>query len=180
MRLMTSPTASSFAIQTSLLITGAPGSGKASLIRSTADATGLHVVMADCFELLADTDVKTLGAFEVVVAKAKECSPCVLLLKHVEAFGRKANAQEHGSGQLNALRLSSTPAESIIYTTEPVLSSRLCSLPAELQKAAVESGWPVLLVGTTEEDDGLAEGIINAFKQTIHINVRLIDHSPLA
>ncbi len=104
MRLMTSPVASSFAIQTSLLITGAPGSGKTSLIRSTADETGLNIVMADCFELLADTEVKTLGAFEAVVAKAKECSPCVLLLKHVEAFGRKANAQEQGSGECNGFR----------------------------------------------------------------------------
>jgi hypothetical protein len=51
--------------------------------------------------MLGDTDVKTLGAFEAVVAKAKECAPCVFLLRHVEVFGRKANAQEHGTGEIS-------------------------------------------------------------------------------
>jgi predicted AAA+ superfamily ATPase len=44
LRLMTTPIASSFAIQSSFLVTGAPGSGKTSLVRAVADAAGLHIV----------------------------------------------------------------------------------------------------------------------------------------
>jgi peroxin-6 len=129
--------------------------------------------------MLGDTDVKTLGAFEAVVAKAKECAPCVLLLRHVEVFGRKANAQEHGTGEISLTPPCTKPSSvaqfadtlHCLHGSEPALSSRLSTLPVELQQAAVTIGWPILLVGTTDEEDGLAEGTTNAFKQTVHISV---------
>lgn len=151
MQLMTSPHASAFAIQSSLLVVGAAGSGKSTLVSHAARQTGLHIVQADCFDLLSDTDVKTLGAFEAVIAKAKACTPCVLLLRNVDALGRKVSAQEHG--------------------VEPTLASRLAALPADLQAASVQTGWPAVLIGTAVDEDVLSQSTRNAFKQTVKLGV---------
>lgn len=104
-----------------ILVKGARGSGKATLTRQIAQLSGFHLLevrltsttkncalrcdswlksmlQLDCYELLGDTDTKTEGNLAARFDRAASCTPCILLLKHIEALARKSQALETGQG----------------------------------------------------------------------------------
>jgi len=107
-----------------LLLTGARGAGKASLIRRVAAELGVHVVevscrrlsfgsldqrlialvqQVDCYEILDEAPATTEGTLLARLEKAQSCAPCILLLRHVEALGRKEASQKRGKGTSTSL-----------------------------------------------------------------------------
>ena len=109
------PGADDYDLHLTVLVKGARGSGKRSVVRSVARKTGFHllevrdafvrgrrelidVVQLDCFELLGETELKTEGHLRARIDKAISCSPCMLLLRNVEALARKSQALETGQG----------------------------------------------------------------------------------
>lgn len=54
----------------------------------------------DCFDLLGETEHKTELQLKNRIDKAVTCSPCILLLKHLDALARKSQALETGQGNL--------------------------------------------------------------------------------
>jgi len=107
-----------------LLLTGARGAGKASLIRRVAAELGVHVVevrsrdfpmsistsdsshspqKVDCYEILDEAPATTEGTLLARLEKAQSCAPCILLLRHVEALGRKEASQKRGKGAFGSL-----------------------------------------------------------------------------
>lgn len=55
-------------------------------------------VQLDCFDLLGETDIKTEGHLRSRIDKALSCSPCILLLRNIEALARKSQSLESGQG----------------------------------------------------------------------------------
>jgi hypothetical protein len=67
---------------------------------------GLAVLrrQVNCFDVVGETDAKTEGVLRARFERAASSSPCILLLRHVEALGRKGQAQETGKGEHQSLR----------------------------------------------------------------------------
>lgn len=69
-----------------VLLKGARGSGKFTLVSWIAHVLGLHIVEVDCYDIIDDSDVKTEANLRVRFEKAAECSPSILILRHLEAL----------------------------------------------------------------------------------------------
>lgn len=93
------PQAASYALPLSLLLHGARGSGKRTLLRQVARDAGIGILELDCYDLIGDTDAKTEGRLRALaVDKALACAPVVLVLRNIEALARKSQAMETGQG----------------------------------------------------------------------------------
>lgn len=94
------PRASTYSLPLTVLLKGALGSGKRTLIRSVARRAGVGLLELDCFDLLGESDAKTEGRLRALaVDKALACAPVVLVLRNVEALARKSQAMETGQGE---------------------------------------------------------------------------------
>lgn len=52
----------------------------------------------DCFNLVGESDVKTDGTLRVRFEQAGTCSPCILVLRNIEALAQTTQPLEGGKG----------------------------------------------------------------------------------
>jgi AAA+ superfamily predicted ATPase len=65
----------------------------------TNEGGACYVVQkVEAFDVLAESDAKTEGQLRAKFDRAIACTPCVLLLKDVDALARKNQAVEMGQG----------------------------------------------------------------------------------
>ncbi|CDZ96282.1 Peroxisome assembly factor 2 containing the AAA-type ATPase domain [Phaffia rhodozyma] len=158
-------------LQLSILLKGARGSGKRTITRSAAARLGFGMLEINCFELVADTDSKTEGVLRARFERAAGSSPCILLLRHIEALARKGQAQETGK--------------------EPQIAGVLQDCIQSLSASWKTTGFPVVVVGTTSDGDKVPSGVLGCFKQEISIQApdekerlsilrRIIAETPIA
>ncbi len=134
-------------LQLPILLKGARGSGKASLARSVAEAHGQHIIEIDCFTVLGDSAVKTIANLKVAVEKANSCAPAVLLLRHVEALGKKEENQRVGKDSAN-----------------------VSALAALLRSNSIgQTAWPVVVIGTTSDETQLPQTTLALFKVELEL-----------
>jgi len=138
-------------MQLSILVKGARGSGKTSMIRSLADDVGFNVVLVECFDIIGDTAAVTEGSIKARLEKAKSCAPSILLLNHVEALSRKSESSATGR----------TPP--IVKVLEDAVTS--------LKAASAETGWPCVMMGTTADEDAVPPEVLGCFKQDVSFSV---------
>lgn len=132
-----------------VLIQGARGSGKATLARWAAKQSGYHTLELDCYDLLGETDVKTEGNFLARVERAAACTPCMLILRHIEALARKSQAVESGQ--------------------EPTISATLQEAIQIATDAWKKSSYPLVILGTVSEPDQVPVSVIGCFKENLTI-----------
>lgn len=142
---------SAYTVQLSVLIKGARGSGKSSMIRSLADEIGFNIVIVECYDLIGDTAVLTEGSIKAQLDKAKSCAPSILLLHQVEALSRKSESTDAGR------------IPPIVKVLEDAL--------AYLKEASGETGWPCVMIGTTADEDAVPPQVLGCFKQDITLPV---------
>ena len=156
-------------LQLSILVKGARGAGKSSLIRSTADELGYNVVtvrfspvlqhqrsnqyvQVDCWDIIGDTPAHTEGAILAAIDKTSSCSPSILLLHNIEALAKRSEAG--GTGR----------SPGIVKVLDDALIS--------LREASGKKQWPCIMVGTTSNVDDLPGEVLGSFKQKIELSVR--------
>ena len=100
------PTGRSVDIDVTLLLEGARGSGKTMLARWAARRAGFHCYELDCYELLGETDLKTEANLAAKFDRAAQCTPCVLILRHIEALARRSQTIETGQGDEKRVSLT--------------------------------------------------------------------------
>ncbi|GHJ84555.1 hypothetical protein NliqN6_0957 [Naganishia liquefaciens] len=144
--LKSSSLSTQFALVVPILLTGARGSGKASLVSHVADELGVHLIEIDGYTLLGDSETKTQGAFQAALEKATDCAPSIFLIRHLEAIGRKDNSP--GSNR-------------DVSILAPVVD--------RLRGATMASGFPTILIATTSESDAVAPELLTVFKQEVEI-----------
>lgn len=132
-----------------VLLKGARGSGKATLARLVAEQTGFHIVELDCYDLLGETDIKTEGNLLARVERAAACTPCILVLRHIEALARKSQAAETGQ--------------------EPTISVTLQEAIKTASEAWKKTGYPLIIVGTACEVDKIPVSVVGCFKEELAI-----------
>jgi peroxin-6 len=69
----------------------------------------------DCYETLDESPGTMEGTLLARLEKAQNCAPCVLLLRHIEALGRKESSQKRGKG------IQASIVEAIFRLTRDVL-----------------------------------------------------------
>ena len=67
-------------------------------MRAVVDREKEGVYLLDCYDVIGDTDAKTEGTLQARFERAADCSPCILLLRHIDAFAQSTQAQEPGKG----------------------------------------------------------------------------------
>lgn len=105
----------------------------------------------------------------------------MLLLRNVEALARKGQVLETGKGAFpmflpaldssRPVRMSADEQIEVPTDTEPQIATVLRECIEGLDKVWKESGWPVLVVGTTSDADKVPLGILACFKRDIAVEV---------
>ncbi|KAI0806992.1 AAA-domain-containing protein [Fomes fomentarius] len=134
-------------LQLSILLQGPRGVGKATVAGWVAQRLGIHLLEVDCYDVIGETDAKTEGTLQARFERASSCSPCILLLRHIDAFAQSTQGQEPGK--------------------EPAVAEALRDCIAGLQPSWNLTGFPVLLFGTTDSHERVSPKIMSCFKHEI-------------
>ncbi|KAI0328087.1 AAA-domain-containing protein [Cubamyces sp. BRFM 1775] len=134
-------------LQLSILLQGPRGCGKATTAAWVAQRLGIHLLEVDCYDVLGDTDAKTEGTLQARFERAASCSPCILLLRHIDAFAQSTQGLEPGK--------------------EPAVGEVLRDCIASLQPSWNLTGFPVLLFGTTDSHERVPPKILSCFKHEV-------------
>ncbi|KAI0373357.1 AAA-domain-containing protein [Pilatotrama ljubarskyi] len=134
-------------LQLSILLQGPRGVGKSTTASWVAQRLGIHLLEVDCYDVIGDTDAKTEGTLQARFERAASCSPCILLLKHIDAFAQSTQGQEPGK--------------------EPAVAEVLRDCIASLQPSWSLTGFPVLLFGTTDSHERVPSKILSCFKHEV-------------
>lgn len=132
----------------------------------------------DCYELLGDTDTKTEGNLAARFDRAASCTPCILLLRHIEALARKSQVLETGQGENESVSAISISIGSLSLTpsvgteSEPTIASTFQDCLKVAQEARKSTGYPLILVGTTTDVDKIPLSVLGLFKEEFAIEVR--------
>ncbi|ANB12919.1 AAA family ATPase peroxin 6 [Sugiyamaella lignohabitans] len=86
------------ALQTTILVHSSKrGAGKSTLLKSIASQLGIHVFEIDCYSVTGDNDTKTIGTLRARLDRASTISPCLVVLRHIDALAKK-NDQDGTDG----------------------------------------------------------------------------------
>jgi peroxin-6 len=129
----------------------------------------LHKI--DCYDLLDENKVTTEATIQVRFDQAVNATPCILVLRHLEALSQSTQSQDIGERQSFFLNLC-VPVKNLGDVN--LDSSILTVLQQELAKS--ESYWrttdhPLVIVGTTSETQRVPSGILGCFKHVIDFEV---------
>ncbi|PWY98849.1 AAA-domain-containing protein [Testicularia cyperi] len=158
--------ASRFGLHLSVLLKGARGSGKKTVVRWAAKSAGVQLVEIDCFDLVSDTDARTEGILRARFQKASECAPCILLLRNIEALARKSQALETGQEPALATALQSC-FDDLWKAESQTSASSNKSMDGSVAPAV--KPMPVAVFGTTSDPDKCPTGVLGCFKHEVAI-----------
>lgn len=121
------------------------GAGKASVVHGVAAQMGIHVFEISGYNVLGDNDAKTLGTLRARLERASLISPCVVLLKHLDAVAKKSEQDgKEGAG----------------------ITSNIIDM---LQEFSGKEG--LIITATVADIDKLAESVRAKFKFEVEISV---------
>ncbi|KAG6861902.1 hypothetical protein C0995_010608 [Termitomyces sp. Mi166 len=155
-----------YKLDLSVLLKGARGTGKFTVASWVAEQLGMHLLEAsriNCYDVIGETDTKTEGTLRARFDKAKTCSPCVLLLRHIEALVQTTQALEPGKGIYQIL----ASCRLIEIPPEPAIVNALKECIADAQEDWKITGYPVVILGTTSQSSQVPPNIISSFKHEI-------------
>ncbi|CAG8526342.1 555_t:CDS:10 [Acaulospora morrowiae] len=141
------PNASSLNLTCTVLLHGPRGCGKKTIAKWVAERVGVHVYEVNCFEFAGETDSKTESSLRGKIDKAVTCSPCIFLLRHIDALAKKSATLETGQ--------------------EPTISTVLQDSFKQLVENFQTIGYPVLVVGTTSNIEKVPASVIGCFRHEI-------------
>ncbi|KAF9941713.1 peroxisomal assembly protein [Modicella reniformis] len=141
------PFSSKLGLNCTVLLHGARGIGKKTVVEWVADLAGIHLMDVNCFDIASDTDAKTEVAVRAKFDKAVACGPCILLLRHIDALARKSVALETGQ--------------------EPILSTVLKDCFIQLGDSFKTMGHPVTVIATTGDIDKVPTSVLGCFLHEI-------------
>ncbi|XP_047972026.1 peroxisome biogenesis protein 6 isoform X3 [Salvia hispanica] len=162
------PSALSSKFRVSILLHGAAGSGRRTVVRYVAHRLGLHVVEYSCHDFMASSEKKASIALAEAFSAARRYSPAILLLRHFEIF-RNLAAQEGSSHE--QVGVNSEVASTIKQFTEPITEDKNGYFDnhtdGPLKVTPTINQHPVLLVATVDSSEGLPPIIRRCFSHEI-------------
>lgn len=134
-------------LQLSFLLKGGRSIGKFTVASWVAQYLGLHLFEINCYDILGESDVKTEATLQVRLEQARECTPCLLVMRHLEALSQTTQAAEPGK--------------------EPAIVSVLKEALESIQNGWRLTGYPVIVLGTTSESGRVPANLLSCFKQEV-------------
>ncbi|KIM80937.1 hypothetical protein PILCRDRAFT_72673 [Piloderma croceum F 1598] len=131
----------------SILLKGARGIGKFTVATWVAQRLGMHHLEINCYDVIGENDAETEGTLRARFEKAGSCSPCVLILRYVEALAQTTQSLENGK--------------------ESVVENILRECFSDLQNTWRSTGYPVLVFGTAAETGRIPPGVLSCFKHEV-------------
>ncbi|CAG8465584.1 12000_t:CDS:10 [Ambispora gerdemannii] len=141
------PSASLLNLSCTVLLHGQRGCGKKTTVEWVSDRLGIHLYEVNCFDFAGETDAKIETSIRARLHNAITYSPCVFLLRHVEALARKSAVLETGQ--------------------EPTVSVTLQDCFKQLVGSFKRIGHPVLVIGTTSDIEKIPASVIGCFRHQI-------------
>jgi peroxin-6 len=108
----------------------------------------MRLTQVNCYEMLSESESKTEAYLRHRIERANSYRPCMLLLRHIDAFAKKRDVLQQGQ--------------------DPSIRFVLADCLTHLQSG---TQWPLIVVGTTSERDKCSEGVAGIFKHEIEISV---------
>jgi peroxin-6 len=105
----------------------------------------------DCYDIVGETLTVTEGSLQAHMEKAKSAGPSILLLNHIEALAKRSDSSATGK---------SPP---IVKIVDDLLDN--------MRIGAAQIGWPIVLMGTTVDEDLVPGDLLSCFKQDLYIPV---------
>jgi AAA+ superfamily predicted ATPase len=133
-----------------LLHSNGAGYGKRSRVYAAASSIGVPVVHYSAFEILSEISANTQTSLGAVLENARQQSPCILLITHVEAFSDSA---PHASSQRAAAQAESA----------------FVSMVTQLRECVVELAHRVVLVCTTDALDRVGGTVMSCFVRVLEV-----------
>ncbi|GER24752.1 peroxisomal biogenesis factor [Striga asiatica] len=167
------PSAFTSKFRVSVLLHGASGCGKRTVIRCVARHLGLHVVEYSCHNFVTSSEKKTSIALAEAFNTARRYCPTILLLRRFEVF-RNLAAQEGSSHEQAGV--NSEVASVIKQFTEPIINDDEEEYVEEnlhgdsvyqFKASEMVNQHPVLLVATADNSEGLPATIRRCFTHEI-------------
>ncbi|CAL1703853.1 unnamed protein product [Somion occarium] len=112
--------AADFHLPLTVLLEGGRGVGKLTQVSMIAKSMGLHVLEVNCYDVIGESSLQTEAVLQTRFEGACACSPCIILLRHLHAFGQTSQAS--GTQQISEMlvRCMENLRENWILTTYPV------------------------------------------------------------
>ncbi|KAH7921477.1 AAA-domain-containing protein [Leucogyrophana mollusca] len=141
--------AGDYGLELSILFKGARGTGKFAIAARIAQQLGVHLVEVNCFEVISDSDKRTEGLLRARIERAGACSPCVLLLRHIEAVVQSTQPPEPGK--------------------DSPISRVLAECLENARNGWKIAGHPVIIIATTSDSARIPPGLLACFKHEIAV-----------
>ncbi|EIW85301.1 AAA-domain-containing protein [Coniophora puteana RWD-64-598 SS2] len=138
-----------FGLDFSILLKGARGIGKFSIVAKVAQHLGLHLFEINCFDVVADSDVNADAMLRFRLDTALASAPCIIALRHVDALIR-----------------STTPLET---AKESEMSMMILEYIDKFKDKWVSTGSPVIVIATVAEHARVPPEVARCFKQELTI-----------
>lgn len=135
-------------LQLSLLLKGARGIGKFTTAFWVAQRLGMHLFEIDCYDILGESKAETEGFLRTRFDQAQACTPCIVVLRHLEALSQTTQALEPNK--------------------EPTVLTILREGIDGVRKSWGATGYPAIVLGTTCEPASVPLGILACFKHEIN------------
>ncbi|KAJ4749245.1 hypothetical protein LUZ62_083650 [Rhynchospora pubera] len=152
-----------------LLLHGPSGCGKRTVVRYVAKHTGLHVVEYSCHDMLTSSGKGASAALAAAFKAAHRFAPCIMLLRHLDAFANLPSNEGSQSGQARATMISSI----IKKYTEPLpWDDQLHATKSDyadlfLVQPELSSRHQVIVVASADTTEGLQPAIWRCFTHDI-------------
>lgn len=117
--------------------------------RATVPAA--YGIKVDCYDAVGESQTVTEGILLAQLAKATSASPSILLLDHIEALAKKSESSATGR------------APAIVKIIEDVME--------QARVGSATTGWPIIIIGTTVDEDSVPGELLAMFKQDITLPV---------
>ena len=125
----------------------------------------------NCYDIIGDNEAKAEGALRARFDKASACSPCIIVLRYVDALAQTTQTIEDGKSELCRIRM----CRILITPLELPLESALQDCIGDLQRTWKATGYPVLVFATTTEPGKVPIGILPCFKHDVLFEARQLD-----
>jgi peroxin-6 len=116
--------------------------------------------------------VKTEGTLRARVERAADCSPSILVLRHIEALARNTQTLETGKGERQRLQFNYSTLMQNDMLAEPAIAIILQDCLSDLRKTWKLTDYPVLVFATSSEPEKIPQGVLSCFKHEISFEVR--------
>ncbi|KAH8108501.1 AAA-domain-containing protein [Phellopilus nigrolimitatus] len=135
-----------FGLGLSVLLKGSAGSGMTAATEHIARRLGFHILDISAYDIIGETDLKTEALLKEQFTIAMSCSPCILLLQDIDALTQATQVESERDSAL-----------------VPILQDCMRNLDLNWK----HTGFPVIVIATSNYAERLPAGFLSCFKQEI-------------